>query len=102
MMSYIIPMKHSKKLFDSLKTENKEYSIIEGAGHNDMYNFDEVNKKIAEFLKWLDKMEYDVFKIPRPDITLYLSLPLKFVEVLIKERNKNGTNGRQNKRLFWR
>lgn len=33
-------------------------------------------------------MEYGVFKIPRPDITLYLSLPLNLVEVLIKERNK--------------
>jgi dTMP kinase len=45
-------------------------------------------KKRADFLKWLDEMEYKVFKIPRPDITIYLSLPLKFVEALIKERNK--------------
>jgi dTMP kinase len=46
------------------------------------------SKKRANFLKWLDEMEYKVFKIPRPDITLYLSLPLHLVEVLIKERNK--------------
>ena len=45
-------------------------------------------KKRASFIKWLDELEYDVFKIPRPDITLYLSLPLPLVEVLIKERNK--------------
>ena len=45
-------------------------------------------KKRASFLEWLDEMEYGVFKIPRPDIILYLSLPLKFVEVLLKERNK--------------
>lgn len=45
-------------------------------------------KKRASFLKWLDEMEYGVFKIPRPDLTLYLSLPLNLVEVLIKERNK--------------
>ena len=45
-------------------------------------------KKRADFIKWLDELEYDVFKIPRPDITLYLSLPLPLVENLIKERNK--------------
>ncbi len=45
-------------------------------------------RKRASFLKWLDEMEYGVFKIPRPDITLYLSLPLHLVEVLIKDRNK--------------
>ena len=33
-------------------------------------------KKRAEFIKWLDEMEYKVFKIPRPDVTLYLSLPI--------------------------
>jgi len=45
-------------------------------------------QKRASFLKWLDEMEYEVFKISRPDIILYLSLPLELVEVLIKERNK--------------
>lgn len=45
-------------------------------------------RKRASFIKWLDELEYDVFKIPRPDITLYLSLPLPLIEVLIKERNK--------------
>lgn len=45
-------------------------------------------KKRASFIKWLDELEYDVFKIPRPDITFYLSLPLSLVEVLIKKRNK--------------
>ncbi len=47
------------------------------------------NKKRASFIKWLNEMEYEVFKIPRPDITFYLSLPLDIVESLIKERNKN-------------
>jgi dTMP kinase len=43
--------------------------------------------KRASFLKWLDEMEYGVFKIPKPDITFYLSLPLPLIERLIKERN---------------
>lgn len=44
-------------------------------------------KRRNDFLKWLDKMEYGVFKIPRPDLTLYLSLPIKIVLQLLKDRN---------------
>ncbi|MDO8659892.1 MAG: dTMP kinase [Candidatus Parcubacteria bacterium] len=44
-------------------------------------------KKREAFIKWLNEMEYEVFKIPRPDITLYLSLPINLVETLIKKRN---------------
>ncbi|MBP6884053.1 MAG: deoxynucleoside kinase [Candidatus Pacebacteria bacterium] len=48
-----------------------------------------VNKR-KEFLKWLDEMEYKVFKIPRPNVTIYLSLPLPTILQLIKERNYKG------------
>ena len=44
-------------------------------------------KERKEFLIWLDKMEYEIFKIPRPDIVLYLSLPMKIVYRLIAERD---------------
>lgn len=46
-------------------------------------------KKRAEFIKWLDEMEYGVFKIPRPDIVVYLSVPLELSLKMMKERNKN-------------
>lgn len=45
-------------------------------------------KKRAEFLKWLDEMEYGVFKIPKPDVVFYLNLPIVVSKALIKERNK--------------
>jgi dTMP kinase len=45
-------------------------------------------QKRAAFIKWLDVMEYKVFKIPRPDVVLYLNLPMSFIKKLIKERNK--------------
>lgn len=45
-------------------------------------------KKRAEFLKWLDEMEYGVFKIPKPDVVFYLNLPIMVSKTLIKERNK--------------
>lgn len=39
-----------------------------------------------DFLKWLDKMEYEVFGIPRPNLTLYLSLPIHIVVELLDKR----------------
>lgn len=47
------------------------------------------SKRRNDFLKWLDKMEYEVFGIPRPDITLYLSLPIKIVLKLLEERGSS-------------
>ncbi len=55
-------------------------------------------KKRAEFIKWLDIMEHKVFKIPRPDVVLYLSVPLEVSIKMMKERNatskRNYTGGR--------
>lgn len=50
-------------------------------------------KKRESYLAWLDEMEYKVFKIPKPDIVLYLSLPVPMILKLIKERNKNQERG---------
>jgi dTMP kinase len=44
-------------------------------------------KKRREFLQWLDEMEYKVFKIPRPNLVLYLSLPLQTMRQLIAKRD---------------
>lgn len=46
-------------------------------------------KKRQNFLQWLAQMEYEVFKIPKPDTVFYLSVPLDIVLKLIKERNGN-------------
>ena len=46
-------------------------------------------KKRNDFMKWLDEMEYEVFKIPRPDITLYLSLPINIILKLLKKRDSS-------------
>ena len=52
-------------------------------------------KKRESFIKWLAEMEYEVFKIPKPDIVFYLSVPISIVLKLIKERN----NGERRKYL---
>jgi dTMP kinase len=46
-------------------------------------------KKRNNFMKWLDEMEYKVFNIPRPDITLYLDLPVKIILKLLKHRESS-------------
>jgi dTMP kinase len=43
-------------------------------------------RKRNDFIKWLNQMEYEVFGIPKPDITLYLSLPTDIVLGLLKKR----------------
>ncbi|MFA6077208.1 MAG: dTMP kinase [Candidatus Paceibacterota bacterium] len=47
-------------------------------------------KKREAFLMWLAEMEYKVFKIPAPDLTVYLSLPVEMVLKLIKVRDYKG------------
>ena len=44
-------------------------------------------KKRESFIKWLAEMEYEVFKIPKPDAVFYLSVPIPVVLKLINERN---------------
>jgi dTMP kinase len=46
-------------------------------------------KKRIAFIKWLDQMEYKEFGIPRPNLTLYLSLPIQIVMKLLKERESS-------------
>lgn len=42
--------------------------------------------KREAFLRWLDTMEHDVFKIPRPDLILYLHVPIELSLSMIAGR----------------
>ncbi len=56
-------------------------------------------KERKDFLAWLDRMEYGAFKIPRPNIVIYLSLPIAIVNKLIAERDskeKRAYKGKKN------
>ena len=48
-------------------------------------------KERAEFLKWLDEMEYKVFKIPQPNLVLYLCLELATSQKLVEGRKEANT-----------
>lgn len=47
----------------------------------------------VKFLAWLDRMEHEVFGIPRPDAIIYLRVPLSTSLMLLEEKRalKNGT-----------
>lgn len=49
------------------------------------------DKKRVEFIKWLNEMEYKVFKIPKPNAVFYLHVPMKIILRLIKERNQESS-----------
>lgn len=50
--------------------------------------------KRKKFLDWLEKMEYGVFKIPRPDLTVFLDVPIEvsreWMEQKLASRKKKG------------
>ncbi|MEK7128622.1 MAG: thymidylate kinase [Patescibacteria group bacterium] len=50
-------------------------------------------KKRENFITWLAEMEYEVFKIPKPDAVFYLDVPIPIVLRLIKERNNTEVRG---------
>ncbi len=43
-------------------------------------------KERKEFMSWLDKMEYSVFKIPRPDLVIYLDVPFEVSKEWLKNK----------------
>ncbi|KKQ98969.1 MAG: Thymidylate kinase [Parcubacteria group bacterium GW2011_GWF2_40_69] len=43
-------------------------------------------KERKEFIGWLDKMEHEVFKIPRPDLVIYLDVPFEVSKEWLKKK----------------
>lgn len=43
-------------------------------------------KKQRQFINWLNKMEYEILSLPKPDLVLYLYLPYKLSYALITKR----------------
>ena len=44
-------------------------------------------KEREDFLKWLEKMEFDTFKIPTPDLNIFLHLKPEVAQLLIDKKN---------------
>lgn len=49
-----------------------------------------------KFLDWLWDLEFNIYKIPKPDKVFFLNMPIEFVEKLIKDRkNKFDENAKK-------
>lgn len=49
----------------------------------------EQGEKQAAFLKWLYEFEYGLLGLPRPDLTIYLDVPIDFTERLMRRREQD-------------
>lgn len=45
------------------------------------------NKDRKDFLGWLNKMEFEVFGIPKPDAIIFLEVPIKITQQLLKDKS---------------
>lgn len=45
-----------------------------------------------KFLDWVDEFEYGLYKIPRPDLTIFLDVPLEVSEKLMANRKNKFTD----------
>lgn len=56
-------------------------------------------KKRKEFMEWLEKMEHQVFGIPKPDIVIYLDVPFEvskmWLQKKVAQRSKKYLKGRK-------
>ena len=55
----------------------------------------------SEFLDWLDNFEYNIYSLPRPDITVFLDMPPEFGAELMRER-ENKFSGESEKDIHER
>lgn len=44
------------------------------------------SKEMKEFLLWLDNVEHTILGVPRPDVIIYLSLPVALSTLLLQEK----------------
>ncbi len=45
-------------------------------------------KKRKELLKWLAEMEFDIFKIPKPDLIIFLDVPHNISQKMVGKKDK--------------
>ena len=79
----------SKKIMDWL---DKGYIVVcdRYVSANQIHQGGKIHnsRKREEFLRWLDKMEYGIFKIPKPDIVVYLNVAYEISARLLEKRVK--------------
>lgn len=72
-------------VFDRYVSSNK---IHQGGKIKDL-------KKRQEFLSWLNKMEYEIFKLPKPNLTIFLNVDPKTTHQLLSSESKIYSGGKR-------
>lgn len=52
----------------------------------------ERQEKLGQFVKWLHGLEYSDFAVPKPDVTIYLNVPIDYT-IKLREGRLNKSNG---------
>lgn len=47
------------------------------------------SKNREDFFEWIEEMEFKIFKIPKPDIIIYLDVPLEISLEMLKNKSAN-------------
>lgn len=79
----------SKKVIEDALNAGKIVVLDRYVSANQMHQGGKIKhtQKRKEFLKWLDTMEHKVFGIPRPDLIIYLHLPVALSVLLLRTKN---------------
>lgn len=47
-------------------------------------------KEKKQFLEWIEELEFGIYHIPKPDMVIYLYLPVEIGQKLVDKKNKRG------------
>ncbi|MEA1873380.1 MAG: dTMP kinase [Bacteroidota bacterium] len=78
------------KTIEAWKAENKLVLVDRYVYSNIAYQCAKLESEKAqlELMEWILKTEYDYFKIPKPNINLFLKVPLEFVESRLTQQRQ--------------
>jgi dTMP kinase len=52
-------------------------------------------RKLGEFLRWVERLEYEVYGLPREELVIYLRLPAEKAQKLVSKKNARGYTRRR-------
>lgn len=79
----------SKRIIEDALSSGKTVVLDRYVSANQMHQGGKIRdtRKRKEFLKWLDTMEHGAFGIPRPDLIIYLHLPVTLSLLLLRTKS---------------
>lgn len=90
---YDASFKIKKWLADGKIVISNRY-VTANLGHQGGKISDPLERK--QFFTWLNKLEYEIFDIPRPDLIFFLHLPAEISQNLAQKRQKQDWQGKTN------